>query len=153
NKPRIPGSSPHSPGSPSPLSSGASGQQSSSGPSPERASHAGLPRLRPPLPTLVELGQVSATETLRPPGAVPPPPRGIPAVRGPAPRPQAGPVDPAPLSGTEPVPDTAPALRHEPEDIPRTESERADKPPSSEPYLPSALEAPRPFLDVTGGHG
>lgn len=35
-------------------------------------------RLRPPLPTLLELGQESATQTLRPPGAVPPAPRGVP---------------------------------------------------------------------------
>src|SRR5690606_26788840 len=111
NKPRTPGSSPRTPGPPSPGAPEAGApRQSRPAPSPERQSHAGLPRLRPPLPTLVELGQVSATETLRPPGAVPPPPRGVPAGRGPAPRPTT-----AALPGAEPIPDTAPVPHPEQE--------------------------------------
>lgn len=51
------------------------------------------------------------------------------------------------------MPDTAPAPHHQPEDIPRTLRERAEKPPPFEPYLPSALEAPRPFLDVPDERG
>lgn len=68
--------SPHSPSSRSePSRTEASSPDRSA--EPNSSSPIGGPRLRPPLPTLVELGHPTATETLRPPGAVPPPPRSI----------------------------------------------------------------------------
>ncbi|MBE7485219.1 MAG: DUF4339 domain-containing protein [Polyangiaceae bacterium] len=51
------------------------------------------PAPRPAQPTLVEGAQLSSTATLRPPGAVPPPPRGVPA----APLPAAEPAAPTPI--------------------------------------------------------
>jgi hypothetical protein len=66
------------------------------------AAPAGMLRARAPLPTLGELESATATATLRPPGAVPPPPRSLPsAAASPEPLPfeRAARVDtPIPLS-------------------------------------------------------
>lgn len=111
------------------------------------------PRLRPPLPTLVELGQVSATETLRPPGAVPPPPRPIPGLgRGHVTRPMPAITLHTQEDDRESVPATTPALEGRPdrEAIPHTE--RRPDPPPLEPVLPPSLEAPRvPAIPIVEG--
>lgn len=49
------------------------------GPEPETFAGRTLERRREPLPTLAEPSPAEGSDTLRPPGAVPPPPRGVPA--------------------------------------------------------------------------
>lgn len=86
------------------------------------------PAPRPAQPTLVE-GAMSSTATLRPPGAVPPPPRGVPAPAPPAP---AEPIAAAPLVAA-PV---APVIQVKPSEEPAPISTEAPTNPHASPNAP-----------------
>jgi len=103
---------------------------------------------RAPLPTLGELEGATATATLRPPGAVPPPPRALPtptpnlesgAVESPL-TPAAGPVSPSPRSPQAHV--TASPLANA-----TVPSEAAFASSRSKPAVEAALES---TLDMSG---
>lgn len=90
-------------------------------------------RPRAPMPTLVEAPAPPATATLRPPGAVPPPPRAVPAAR----ELQRGPAIATPIPN---IPVTS--TRREPDAVELSPAELESAPAHELPTMPIATPGP-----------